>query len=252
VTETQSAVTEVQTAATEVQTGATEALTAAEVGADVAGAPIELVVLGIAAAVAALALAAYEIYKNWKVIWAGMKAAVTAVWDWIKQNWPLLLSILLGPIAAAAFQIYKHWQDIKDGIMAVWDWLRSTWGQVENFLTQPITDAVNAIVAAFKAAFNTIADLWNGTIGSLSFKVPGWVPVLGGDKFSVPQIPHLAQGGLITETGLVFAHAGEAITPLNKSLGPAINIENAQFNEPVDIDLLVKRVEFALAAGVPV
>ena len=66
-------------------------------------------ILLIVAAIAALVVAAYLIYRNWKTIWAGMKAAVLDVWNWIKSNWPYLLGILLGPIALAAAIIYKHW-----------------------------------------------------------------------------------------------------------------------------------------------
>ena len=222
---------EAQTAVTEAQTVATEGLTAAEIEADIAGAPIELIVLGIVAAVAAMVAIGYEIGTHWKAIWGGIKDAVSAVWDWVKTNWPLLIGIILGPIGIIASQIYEHWTAIKEGVVELAD----------------------AIVAAFKSAFNAVASLWNDSLGALSFKIPGWVPVLGGDKFSVPQIPHLAQGGLITQTGLIYAHAGEAITPAPAGIGgPAVNIENAQFNDPVDLDLLIKRVEFALSAGLPV
>ena len=231
---------------------ATEAETVAEEGADAAGLPLIATIGLIALAVAALVVIGYEIGTHWNAIWAGIKATVSAVWDWIKTNWPLLLSILLGPIATAAYEIYKHWDAIRAGIEAVWTWLKSEWSQVYHFLVDPIIGAANAIVDAFKAAFNAVADLWNDSIGSLHFDNPLHFFGIGPKSVSVPDIPHLAQGGLITQSGLVFAHAGEAITPMDKSFGPAINIENAQFNEPVDLDLLIKRVEFALSAGLPV
>jgi hypothetical protein len=243
---------EAQTVVTEEQTVATEGLTVAETAADGAGAPIALIVIGIAAAVAALALAAYEVYRHWKTIWGGIKDAVSAVWDWIKHNWPLLVGIILGPIGIIASQIYMHWDTIKSTFIDAFEAIKAYVLGLPAWFGRLFTNVGTAIVDALKAAFNAVAGLWNHSVGSLSFKVPGWVPFVGGDKFSVPQIPHLAQGGLITQTGFVYAHAGEAITPANKALGPAVHIEHAQFNEPVDLDLLIKRVEFALTAGLPV
>jgi hypothetical protein len=248
--ETAKAAQEAQTAVTESQTAATEALTAAETEADVAGAPIELIVLGIAAAVAALAVAAYEIYKNWKTIWAGIKAVIADVWDWIKKNWPLLVDIILGPIAFVVGEVVKHWAFIRDAFIDAFEDIKAYVTGLPASIGKLFENVGLAIVNAFKDAFNAVADLWNNSIGSLSFKIPSWVPLLGGDKFSVPQIPHLAQGGLITQSGLVYAHAGEAITPVNK-MGPALHIEHATFNDPIDIELLMKKMEFAVSQGLP-
>ena len=95
---------------------------------------------------------------------------------------------------------------------------------------------------AFKAAFNGIGDIWNNTVGRLSFHIPSWVPGVGGKGFDVPNIPHLAQGGLITTSGFVYAHAGEAITPMRNPVhGPAVNIEHVHLADTMDIDLFMRR-----------
>jgi hypothetical protein len=45
----------------------------------------------------------------------------------------------------------------------------------------------------------------------------------GGESFNsgpiLPAIPYLEQGGLVTKTGLIYAHAGEAVTPMPKGAG---------------------------------
>jgi hypothetical protein len=64
----------------------------------------------------------------------------------------------------------------------------------------------------------------------------------------VPQIPYLAEGGLITRTGLVYAHAGEAITPAGRQ-GPAVHIENVNLHDGADIGLLLSQIHFATMAG---
>lgn len=53
---------------------------------------------------------------------------------------------------------------------------------------------VGTITGPFKAAFNAIADFWNSTVGSVSFKAPDWVPGIGGKGWSIPKMPHLAVG----------------------------------------------------------
>lgn len=50
------------------------------------------------------------------------------------------------------------------------------------------------ISSPFKAAFNAISRLWNGSVGKLNFKVPDWVPGIGGKGFTLPALPALALG----------------------------------------------------------
>jgi hypothetical protein len=77
----------------------------------------------------------------------------------------------------------------------------------------------DVISAPFKAAFKAVAWLWNNTVGKLSFKVPGWVPGIGGKGFDVPDIPMLAEGGIVTSPTLAMIGEGggpEAVIPLSK------------------------------------
>ena len=66
--------------------------------------------------------------------------------------------------------------------------------------------------------FNAIARLWNRGPGAIGFSIPEWVPGIGGNRFSVPDIPILHNGGIVpgnpgTET-LIIAEAGEQVTTL--------------------------------------
>jgi hypothetical protein len=283
VIESVSAITKSFQGATEAATAATEAGTVAE---GLALGPILLIVAGIALLIAA----AFLIYKNWDTIWAGIKAAVEVVWNWIKANWPLLLGILLGPIALAVALIYKYWDQIKTGLGAVMTWVRTNWPLLLAILTGPIGLAVLAIernwgtikdgaaaavqwvkdrwndfvgfftglpgrVAsatsgmfdgiwqAFRHAINMIVDGWNSlhfSIPSIDTHIPG-VGKIGGESVGVPHIPHLAQGGLITADGLVYAHAGEAITPAPRRNGPAVLIQSANFGNGLDVEAFMRK-----------
>lgn len=85
----------------------------------------------------------------------------------------------------------------------------------------------NVLLFPYKTAFNLIADAWNNTVGKLSFKVPGWVPGLGGKGWDVPDIPHFANGGTMSYAGfswvgergpeLIKAPAGSRVIPHNQT-----------------------------------
>ena len=253
--------------ATEARKAATVAEEAGTVAEDASLGPILLII----AAVAALGVAVFLIWKNWRTIWAAMKDAVNAVWTWIKANWPLLLAIILGPIATAAYEIYKHWAQIRQGAADVITWLRTTWQTVTGYITAPFTAAFGAvergwndlvgfiaglpgrisgiassmwggILGAFRGMINGIIDIWNKLhFQTPSFKLP-FPPHTSFPSVSigVPHIPHLAEGGLITADGLIYAHAGEAITPAGRT-GPAVVVQNASFSSGVDIDLFMRK-----------
>src|SRR5262249_2598408 len=108
-------------------------------------------ILAIVAAIAALIAIGYVIYRNWSTIWAGIQAAIAAVWDWIKTYWPLLAGMLLGPIGIAAALIYQYWAQIKNGAAAVWNWIRTVWPQLLTWLTYPFRMAWQYIQTAWSA-----------------------------------------------------------------------------------------------------
>jgi len=231
----------------------------------------------IVIALAALGVAAYAIYKNWDTIWAGMKAAVKVVWDWIKNNWPYLTAILLGPLALVVAWAVKHWSDVTDAFGNIIDWFEHAWQDLTTWITYPFevawsaietawadvlnwfsgtvgtvsavfTDIGKAIGVPFEYVFNAIAWAWNHTVGALSFKVPSWVPGLGGKGFAMPQIPTLSfeAGGVVPYTGLIYAHQGETVIPANKRPGPAVVIQNAHFHDSLDVEAFMRKAAWVV------
>jgi len=297
-------------------TAATEAMTVAEDAAAVSEGLALWPILLIIAAVGALIAVGYVVYRNWNTIWAGIKKIIQVVWDWIKNNWPLLLGILIGPFGLAVGLIIKYWHQIwsfLSGIPAaiarlaasMWHWvwdefnkvlgvLKGIWAGIWGWLiTIPaavgrmaagmwhgVTDEFNKILGslqhiwtgiwswftglpgkiaagasgmfngianAFIDAMNAIIWVWN----RLHFSTPSFqLPFPPHTKFpsvtiGVPQlntIPHLAQGGLITANGLIYAHAGEVVAPIDKvPRGPAVVINDAHFSSELDVDALMRK-----------
>jgi hypothetical protein len=145
----------------------------------------------------------------------GIKIGFNAVWgaikyvfNWAKDNWPLLLAIITGPFGLAIAFVVKFKDDIMGVFSLIYNGIKATMGFVADVISAP-----------FKAAFRAVASLWNNTVGKLSFKVPGWVPGIGGSGFDVPDIPMLAQGGIVTSPTLAMIGEGngpEAVIPLSK------------------------------------
>ena len=80
-----------------------------------------------------------------------------------------------------------------------------------------LTTYFSAIFNIYKSLFNGIAKLWNNTVGKLSFEIPSWVPAIGGKGFSVPNIPYLADGGIVTgpTLAMIGERGPEAVIPLS-------------------------------------
>ena len=87
-----------------------------------------------------------------------------------------------------------------------------------NFVGGLVSAALNTVVDTFKSVYNTLADLWNNSIGKFSFKVPGWVPKLGGKGFDMPDLPKLADGGIVKSAtiAMIGEKGPEAVIPLSK------------------------------------
>lgn len=99
---------------------------------------------------------------------------------------------------------------------------------------------VRIITTPFRLAFNTVAQLWNSTIGGIDFTVPNWVPIVGGSKFSMPKLPMFANGGM-PSTGSLFI-ANEAGPELVGSIGGRTAVMNN--------DQIVSAVAQGVAAAV--
>jgi hypothetical protein len=111
--------------------------------------------------------------------------------------------------------------------------LFNTWWDTVSLIAEKVKGVFEgigeAIKTAFKTAFNFVAKAWNNTVGKLSFKIPDWVPKLGGKGFSMPQIPELAEGGIVTgpTLAMIGEKGPEAVIPLDRMMGGNITVNVA-------------------------
>jgi hypothetical protein len=169
-----------------------------------------IVIIGIIAALVALQVK-FDIFgkaiDGIKVGFNAVWGAIKTVFNWAKDNWPLLLGIITGPFGLAIAFVVKFRDDIWNLLKVVKTGIGTIMGGIADVIFGP-----------FKTAFNAIAKLWNNTIGKLSFTIPSWVPGLGGKGFDVPDIPMLAEGGIVTsaQLAMIGEKGPEAVIPLSK------------------------------------
>lgn len=173
----------------------------------VAGASAPFVLVG-AAIVGAIAL----IYHFRDEIGAVLGAAI----DWVGEKLQAFADFFTGVFEAIRDNTIGVFERMWDGIKQIINW---------------VIDGINTMVRALNA---------------LSFDVPDWVPGLGGKKFgfNLSEIPHLADGGNITQPGLALVGEkgpellrlprGAQVEPL-QGARPAFNVTN-NFYSPRELD----------------
>jgi hypothetical protein len=180
-------------------------------------------IAGIATAIIAINLA----MKIWTATTAAFTVVQTAFNAVMALN-PIFLMVALFVAVGAAlvilqlkFNIFgKAFEAIGKMASTVFDGIKAGFAGV----VTAVSGYVNGLVAVYKGLFNGIATVWNSTVGKLSFKIPGWVPVIGGAGFDVPDIPMLANGGIVSSPtlALIGERGPEAVVPLTGNNTPGM------------------------------
>ena len=178
------------------------------------------VVLILAGVIGGLALAvvtvnaAMKVYQATLLVVQGAQAALNFV---MAANPIGIVVVAIAALVAALVLAYKKSETFRQAVDTMFSFIKTAiTGSVEF-----IKGYLNTVMGFYKSIFNGIASLWNNTIGKLSFTIPSWVPGLGGKGFSVPQIPMLADGGIVTgpTLAMIGEQGPEAVVPLDRGMG---------------------------------
>ena len=182
-----------------------------------------VVKLGVAfGGIAAAVVITNTAMKAWTVITTAATVAQKAFNLAMTANPIVLATAAIVAIGVAIVAAYKKFEPFRDVVDSIGRALKAAFtGTVDAIKT-----AVNAYMGIYKGLFNAIAKAWNNTIGKLSFKIPSWVPGIGGKGFDVPNIPELANGGIVNSPTLaLIGEAGpEAVVPLDRMGSMATNV----------------------------
>jgi hypothetical protein len=187
-----------------------------------------------------------------------IKAFIGSAVGFIAAVWGAVYGFIVGPVANAASWVWGK-------IQAIGGWFAG----VASAIAGALSGVFGAIIGPFESAWNWIRNnvigpikgAWNAVAGAInsvnisvhipSNPVTDFLHIAGkGFDWSPPHVPTLAQGGLMTASGLVFAHAGEVISPAPASVtnrtGPAVVITHAHFSERVDVTTFGRRLAWTL------
>lgn len=144
---------------------------------------IVTLVAGLVAGIVYLATQTQFFQKTWEIVWGAIKAAFSAVWNFIKTNWSTILMVLTGPIGIAVGLIVKNWDKISAAFQAVWDfvknitgifvdWVVSKWNEFISFFTEMpgrisavASTMWDAVKTAVTVAKDWVVGKWDEMIG---------------------------------------------------------------------------------------
>jgi len=175
-----------------------------------------LAVAGVIGTLAGVILA-YNAYLKLQAAYTIAATVATAAFNLVMSLNPIALVVIaVVALIAGLVLAYKKFEGFRNIVDSVFSVIKT----VVSVSIGVIKGYFETLYGFYKGIFNGIASLWNNTIGKLSFKVPSWVPGLGGKGFDVPNIPMLADGGIVNTPGGMLAMIGEkgpeAVIPLDR------------------------------------
>lgn len=206
--------------------------------------PVGLVIAAIAAVIGimvALGFGFDDFKRIAQDVWEFVLGVIQGVWNWLRDNWPLVLAILTGPIGLAVLAISRNWETIKAGFTAVKDWIAARIGDIVSFFTGlpgrlagAAGDLWGWIGRSFKSALNSVIGMWNGLRipgFHIHQSLPGPIPDINFDwgGFDLPNIPYLHTGGVFhappgKREGLAMLLDGEPVGRPGSGMGTTVVI----------------------------
>lgn len=182
-----------QRVATLATTAVTGAWTAAQwlLNAALTANPIGLVIVGIGALIGLLVLAYRRSTTFRTIVQGAMRGVVAAIgwvvgaargmWSWIRGNWPVLFSVLTGPIGLAVRWILTRWSSLRAGVVSrtssLLGYVRSipsritgALGNLGNLLRGAGSRVIDGFLSGIRSGFDRV----RSTLNQLTGMLPDW------------------------------------------------------------------------------
>lgn len=170
-----------------------------------------------------------------QAVWSVVQFVVSAVMNAVQVVGPAVLAGItavvqsVGGIIAGIQTMFQGLIDFVTGVFT------GNWSQAWEGVKQIFSGAFEALVNLCKMPINAVISIINAAISGingLGLTIPDWVPLIGGNSFSIniPTIPTLAAGGIATRATLAEIGEGneaEAVLPLSK-LNAMLNANSQQ------------------------
>jgi hypothetical protein len=184
------------------------------IGTAVAANPLGAIIIGLVLLGAGLVLLWKKSETFRRIVkgaFEGVKAAAEAVFNFVKDHWPLLLGILTGPIGLAVVLVVKHFDAIKgfvlgvfsaigNGIRAAWSWitgiLRGAFGAIRSLFTAYFNAYRAIITTVFGAIRSAISTVWGAITGVFRNAISGITTIFRGLWNGLASITNTIFGGI--------------------------------------------------------
>ena len=166
------------------------------------------------------------IVNHFRNMWTKARDLGTRAWDGIRNTWQGM-GTWYGTLGQRVSQHFSTmWQNIKNGGQNAWQYLQrvfNTGGSFFRDITSGMGNAFKSVLnSAIKGINNVIAYPFNGINNAIrklrNATVLGMRPFSFLREISVPKIPYLAKGGVVTSATLAMVGEGsqnEAVIPLD-------------------------------------
>lgn len=157
--------------------------------------------------------------------WSGITGFFNSIGSSIRNGIINAFNNVRGVASSVAGSVRGAWSGLSGFFSGIGNSIRGAISAGLNGISGLAASAANALIAPFRGAVNGIRGLWNSTIGGKGISIPGWVPGIGGQSWTVPM---MATGGQISNSGmaivgeagaeLIQMPQGAQVTPLNNDL----------------------------------
>ena len=180
-----------------------------------------------------------NIGQVFKKVWEGMKEGAKKAWEGIK-------GIFKGIAEWFGGIFKKAWEAVKKVFSAggrIFSGIKEGIESVFKTVVNAIIKGINTVIAVPFNAINGFLEVLRG-ISILGVKPFGWI-----STFSVPQIPLLAQGGILKkgQVGLLEGSGEEAVVPLEKNTAwirrVADELSEERDNYEINLDEVVDAIK---------
>jgi phage-related protein len=145
--------------------------------------PIVLAITAIIAVIVLIATKTTWFQTIWTTVWGAVKTVAEAVWNFLKDNWQILLAVITGGVSSLVTFVVQNWSDIwntvKSVALAVWSalqaaWsafitgLQTIWSAVSGALSAAWSAVWSAISAAAQAIWSALGAAWSAFINGLA------------------------------------------------------------------------------------
>ena len=190
---------------------------------------------------------------DWGDIWNGIVQILKGAWRVMVATIRTAINTAR-TVIGAAWQVIKNltqgaWEGIKNAVRSGVDGLMSIVRSIPGRIRSVASGMWDSITNGFRAAINAIVGLWNNfSITFGGYDIPGPGPNIPGFTIDTPDIPYLANGGIVTGPTLaMIGEAGpEAVIPLGR--GGAGNTVTINIYGDADAQAITK-LESAVRRG---